>query len=312
MSRLVETLLVAKPHGFCAGVTRAVDTVRQVLKKFPSPVYVKHAIVHNLFVVRGLEQEGAKFVESINQVPAGATVVFSAHGSPPRDFLQAAKKKLNVIDATCPLVAKVHIEARRFAKESYEIIYIGHKDHPEPAGVIGEAPDKTQLVSNKKEAQKVEVKNPNKVALLTQTTLSTDDTAETINILKKRFPKIAFPPREDICFATSNRQIAVKKLASKAKIILVVGSATSSNTQRLKEAAEKAGATCFRIENVSEIDPKWLFGFKEVGLTSGASVPEVLLEEVIQYFKQKGAKVKYLQAVSEKVFFPLPEILGGK
>lgn len=304
----VRTLIIAEPHGFCAGVARAVETVRSALKKFPSPVFVKHAIVHNSYVVGELEKEGARFVESLEAVPVGATVIFSAHGAPPRDFLQAAKKKLNLLDTTCPLVSKVHIEAKKFAGSGYEIIYVGHAGHPEPVGVIGEAPDKIKLISNRQEAQNIQIKNPSKVALLTQTTLSVDDMAKIGNVLKKRFPKIVSPPREDICFATQNRQQAVKKLAKKTKLIIIVGSPTSSNTERLKEVAENAGSVAYRIESVCEINPSWFTGFRQVGLTSGASVPEVLLAEVVDYFKERGAAVKYLSAVSEKVFFPPPKI----
>lgn len=304
----VQTLIIAQPHGFCAGVARAVETVRATLKKFPQPVFVKHAIVHNSYVVGELEKEGARFVESLEAVPVGSTVIFSAHGAPPEDYLAAAKKKLNLLDATCPLVSKVHIEAKKFAEGGYEIIYVGHAGHPEPVGVTGEAPDKIKLISNRQEAQNIQVKNPSKVALLTQTTLSVDETAEIRNILKKRFPKIVSPPREDICFATQNRQQAVKKLAKKTKRIIVVGSSTSSNTERLKEAAENAGSVAYRIENVSEINPSWFSGYKKVGLTSGASVPEILLAEVAEYFKERGAAVEYLQTVSEKVFFPPPKI----
>jgi 4-hydroxy-3-methylbut-2-enyl diphosphate reductase len=304
----VRTLIIAEPHGFCAGVARAVETVRATLKKFPPPVFVKHAIVHNLFVVKQMEKEGAKFVESLDEIPSGVTVIFSAHGAPPADYLCAAKRKLKVIDATCPLVSKVHIEAKKFAEEGYEIIYLGHKGHIEPRGVFGEAPEKIKLISSQKEAQEIKVKNPSKVALLTQTTLSVDDTAEIRDILKRRFPKIVFPPREDICFATQSRQQAVKKLAKKTKRIIVVGSPTSSNTKRLKEAAEKAGSRAYRIENVSEINHAWFAGYRKVGLTSGASVPEVLLAEVVEYFKKRGAAVQYLQVVAEKVFFPPPRI----
>lgn len=299
---------MAQPHGFCAGVARAVETVRAALKKFPPPVFVKHAIVHNFFVLQQLEKEGAKFVESLDEVPEGAAVIFSAHGASPADYLCAAKKKLKVIDATCPLVSKVHIEAKKFAESSNEIVYLGHAGHPEPVGVIGEAPDKIRFISERREAQNIKVKNPHKVAFLTQTTLSVDDTAEIRDILKRRFPKIAFPPREDICFATQNRQQAVKKLAKETKIVIVVGSPTSSNTKRLKEVAEKAGSRAYRIENVGEIRPAWFAGYRKVGLTSGASVPEVLLAEVVEYFKKRGAAVQYLQVVTEKVCFPPPRI----
>jgi 4-hydroxy-3-methylbut-2-enyl diphosphate reductase len=307
----LRKLLLAKPRGFCAGVDRAIDVVHMALELFEAPVYVRREIVHNKHVIQSLAAKGAVFVDEIEQVPSGAVVIFSAHGVSPEVRTQAAEKHLRVIDATCPLVTKVHIEAVRFARESRSIILVGHAGHDEIIGTMGEAPDCTQLVSSVEEAERVRVSDPERVAVTTQTTLGVDDTREIIEVLRRRFPKVATPTSDDICYATQNRQMAVKLLAKEAGVILVLGSENSSNSRRLREVAETSGARAFLIEDAAKIDPAWLDDVECVGITAGASAPEHLVQEVIAYFKAIGVEqIEEIEAVEEKVTFtPPPELV---
>ncbi|MGC9996202.1 MAG: 4-hydroxy-3-methylbut-2-enyl diphosphate reductase [Terriglobia bacterium] len=307
----LRKLLLAKPRGFCAGVDRAIDVVHMALELFEPPVYVRREIVHNKHVIQSLAAKGAVFVDEIEQVPAGAVVIFSAHGVSPEVRTQAAEKHLRVIDATCPLVTKVHIEAVRFARESRSIILVGHAGHDEIIGTMGEAPDCTQLVSSVEEAERVQVSDPERVAVTTQTTLGVDDTREIIEVLRRRFPKVATPTSDDICYATQNRQMAVKLLAQEAGVILVLGSENSSNSRRLREVADMSGVRAFLIEDAAKIDPAWLDDVECVGITAGASAPEHLVQEVIAYFKAIGVEqIEEIEAVEEKVTFtPPPELV---
>ncbi len=301
-------IYLARPRGFCAGVNRAIETVKLALKKYGKPIYVKHAIVHNKYVVKELEKEGAIFVEDINAIPDNSVVVFSAHGSPPKHYEIAKRKNLKVIDATCPLVSKVHKEALEFIKNGYYIIYIGHKNHVEAIGVKGEAPERIDIIETKEEALNY-IPKSDKLALLTQTTLSVDDTKEIIQILKRKFPDIVLPKRDDICYATQNRQDAVKKIAKLCELVLVIGSEESSNSNRLKEVAQKSGAKAYLIENYKYIQDEWLVNVKNVGITSGASTPEILVQEVINYLLDKGGEeVIEIENAIEKIMFKLPEI----
>ena len=306
---MVERLILIKPRGFCAGVVRAVDIVKICLEKFNAPIYVRHAIVHNKHVIKELEKLGAIFVESLDKVPDGAKVVLSAHGSPPSLYQEAIKKNLQVVDAVCPLVTKVHIEARKFASQGYTILLVGHSGHVEIVGTSGEAPDKTILIETIEDAENVKVSDPEKVAVLTQTTLSIDDTKEIIKILERRFPKLAHPPREDICYATQNRQNAVKELAKQADVILVIGSKISSNSNRLREVAEANGVKSYLFDDLSELQDSWIKDAKIIGLTAGASAPEYLVNEVVNRFKNMGVEIEELETVKENVFFPLPQML---
>ena len=303
-------VLLGSPRGFCAGVDRAIDIVDLALDLYGTPVYVKHEIVHNRFVVDRLRERGAVFVEHVEEIPEGTVAVFSAHGSPPSDYAGARARGLRLIDATCPLVTKVHLEARRYAKEGYTILLIGHRGHVEPIGTAGEAPENTILIETADDARAVAVPNPEKVAYLTQTTLSVDDTRDIIAVLTARFPNIVAPPSADICYATTNRQQAVKEIARDAEVVFVVGSKNSSNSNRLREVAEVSGARAYRIDRVSEIDPAWLAGVETVGVTAGASAPEVLVDEVLQFLKGHGGeRVEEVVAVPEHVRFPLPQEL---
>ncbi|HXK62162.1 MAG TPA: 4-hydroxy-3-methylbut-2-enyl diphosphate reductase [Acidobacteriota bacterium] len=303
---MVKKVILASPRGFCAGVVRAIDTVNLALDAFPKPVYVRKEIVHNPYVVEELRQKGAVFVETLDEVPEGRTVVFSAHGVAPEVWKEARARKLNVIDATCPLVTKVHMEALRYARAGFTIILIGHKGHDEVIGTMGEAPDHILLVSSVQEVEEIEVPNPEKVAYLTQTTLSLEDTREIIQALRARFPAVQGPPSEDICYATQNRQMAVRQLAEKAELILVVGAANSSNSNRLVEEAQKAGAVSYLINDVHSIRTEWLQQVETVGLTSGASAPEVLVDQVLDYFRGQGAEIETLVTRTENVQFSLP------
>jgi len=274
-------------------------------------VYVRREIVHNKYVIQSLAAKGAVFVDEIEQVPAGAVVIFSAHGVSPEVRTRAAEKHLRVIDATCPLVTKVHTEAVRFSKESRSIILVGHAGHDEIIGTMGEAPDCTHLVSSVEEAERVQVSDPERVAVTTQTTLGVDDTREIIEVLRRRFPKVVTPTSDDICYATQNRQMAVKLLAKEAGVILVLGSENSSNSRRLREVAEMSGARAFLIEDAEKIDPAWLDDVECVGITAGASAPEHLVQEVIAYFQARGVEqIEEIEAVEEKVTFtPPPELV---
>ncbi|HLN58952.1 MAG TPA: 4-hydroxy-3-methylbut-2-enyl diphosphate reductase [Thermoanaerobaculia bacterium] len=302
-----KTILLASPRGFCAGVVRAIDIVDLALECFGTPLFVRREIVHNLHVVRGFEERGVTFVEELEEVPDGATVVFSAHGVSPSVRAAAAARGLKILDATCPLVTKVHLEAVRFARLGYRIILIGHPGHEEVEGTTGEAPDRITLVSSVEDAVRVPVEDPDHVAFITQTTLSVEDTRPIIEALKRRFPAIRSPGRDDICYATQNRQLAVRALAKEAPVILVVGSKNSSNSRRLVEEAELAGARAHLVDDVSQIRPQWLAGVATVGLTSGASAPEFLVQEILAHLRALlGAQVREVLTVREEVFFPLP------
>jgi len=303
--------LLAKPRGFCAGVDRAIDVVHIALEHFQGPIYVRREIVHNKHVIRSLTAKGAVFVDEIDEVPAGAVVIFSAHGVSPAVRAQAEAKNLHVIDATCPLVTKVHTEAIRFAKEDRSIILVGHAGHDEIVGTMGEAPEHTQLVGSVEEAEKVQVPDPERVAVTTQTTLGVDDTREIIDVLRRRFPKLVSPSSDDICYATQNRQWAVRLLTEEAGVILVLGSENSSNSKRLREVAEISGARAYLIEDATKIDPAWLEEVQCVGITAGASAPEHLVQEVIAYFKGLGVEeVEEIEAMEERVTFNLPPELA--
>lgn len=306
-------IFLIKPRGFCAGVARAIDTVNLALKKFEPPVYVRHAIVHNQHVIDDLKERGAVFVEKLKAVPKGSRVIFSAHGVSPAVRQEAEKRNLEVIDATCPLVSKVHLEAIRYAKQGYTIILVGHKGHVELEGTAGEVPDKTIIIEEKEEVKTLQVPDPSKVIVLTQTTLSVDDTKEIIAALKKKFPEIIEPPKGDICYATQNRQDAVKKLAEFCDIVLVVGDPTSSNSNRLKEVAKRKGIEAYLIKDKSEIDPDWLNGAKAVGITASASAPEYLVGQVVEFLQKQGAeKVEEIENKKENTRFPLPSKITKK
>ncbi len=306
---MINKLVLASPRGFCAGVVRAIDVVRIALEVCPPPIYVRKQIIHNAYVVEELRREGARFVDSLDQVPSGRTVIFSAHGVSPQVWADARSRSLNVIDATCPLVTKVHVEAIRYSKRGHTIVLIGHEGHEEVVGTMGEAPDAIVLVSTVEDVQELEVSDPGKIAYLTQTTLSLEDTKEIIAALRQRFPLIQGPPSEDICYATQNRQLAVRELAAVTDLILVVGASNSSNSNRLVEEAIASGVPSHLISDVSKIRQEWLRGVQTVGLTSGASAPEILVEEVVQYFKHRGAIVEDLVTREENVHFALPREL---
>jgi 4-hydroxy-3-methylbut-2-enyl diphosphate reductase len=306
----VERVLLAAPRGYCAGVDRAVETVERALQKFGAPIYVRKQIVHNLPVVRDLESKGAIFVEELDEVPSGATAILSAHGVAPEVYQQARARGLRVIDATCPLVTKVHNEAKKFARDGYHIVLIGHEGHEEVVGTMGEAPASITLIGSPDEADELAIPADEKVAYLSQTTLSVDETSEVIERLRVQFPVIQGPPREDICYATQNRQTAVKVLAEKADVVLVIGSDNSSNSNRLAEVARARGARSYLIDDESEIDESWFEGATTVGITSGASAPEWLVERVIGYFRDRGVSdVEEVRVVEEDVHFGLPKEL---
>jgi 4-hydroxy-3-methylbut-2-enyl diphosphate reductase len=303
---MVNKVILAAPRGFCAGVVRAIDIVKLALQVYPTPIYVRKEIVHNQHVVNNLREQGVVFVESLLEVPAGRTVIFSAHGVSPEVRADGRSRKLHVIDATCPLVTKVHLEAARYAQEDFTIILIGHTGHDEVIGTMGVAPERMLLVTCVEDVADLEVPDPEKLVYLTQTTLSLEDTRGILSALKSRFPSIQGPPSEDICYATQNRQMAVRELAGKADLILVVGSKNSSNSNRLVEEARKAGVASHLIEDVSAILPDWLSGVSNVGVTSGASAPEVLVDEVVDHFTSLGASVEELVTRTESVQFALP------
>jgi 4-hydroxy-3-methylbut-2-enyl diphosphate reductase len=306
----VERVLLAAPRGYCAGVDRAVETVERALVKFGAPIYVRKQIVHNLPVVRDLESKGAVFVEELAEVPSGATVILSAHGVAPEVYEQARARDLRVIDATCPLVTKVHNEAKKFARDGYHIVLIGHEGHEEVVGTMGEAPASITLIGSPDEADSLPLPAEEKVAYLSQTTLSVDETNDVIDRLRGRFPVIQGPPREDICYATQNRQTAVKVLAEKADVVLVIGSDNSSNSNRLAEVAAARGAASYLIDDETEIQDSWFEGARTVGITSGASAPEWLVERVIGYFRARGVNdVEEVRVVEEDVHFALPKEL---
>ncbi len=302
-----KRVLLLKPRGFCAGVVRAIDIVRIALETFGAPIYVRKEIVHNRFVVNELAEKGAIFVDDIHQVPEGARVIYSAHGVSPAVREQSTERKLKVIDATCPLVTKVHVEAVKFAQQGYSLVLIGHRDHDEIEGTLGEAPDVTQVVSSVAEVRTLEVPDPEHVAYLTQTTLSLDESRDIIQALKLKFPKIVGPHSQDICYATENRQVAVKNVAHSADLVLVVGSNNSSNSNRLVEVSRNLGTQGHLIDNADAIDPEWLEGVRNVAVTAGASAPEILVEGVIEYLKRNGFRtVEEVEVMPENVRFGLP------
>jgi 4-hydroxy-3-methylbut-2-en-1-yl diphosphate reductase len=302
-----KTLLLLKPRGFCAGVVRAIDIVRIALETFGAPIYVRKEIVHNRFVVEELQQKGAIFVDEIEEVPSGERVIYSAHGVSPEVRAASKTRKLRVIDATCPLVTKVHVEAVKFAKEGYSLVLIGHRDHDEVIGTLGEAPDVTQVVGSVEEVETLHVPDPNRVAYLTQTTLSLDETRDIIAALKAKYPNIKGPAAQDICYATENRQTAVKQTSSKVDLLLVVGSDNSSNSKRLVEVARTLGTNSHLIENFQAIEASWLDGVKTVALTAGASAPEVLVEKVVEFLMGNGfTNLQEVEVMPENVRFGLP------
>lgn len=309
--RAGKRVLLAAPRGYCAGVDRAVIAVEKALEQYGSPVYVRHEIVHNKYVVRTLEKKGAIFVEETAEVPEGSIVMFSAHGVAPVVHEEAAERKLATIDATCPLVTKVHKEAVRFAEEDYDILLIGHDGHEEVIGTSGEAPDHITLVDGPGDVANVEVRDESKVVWLSQTTLSVDETMETVDALKDKFPQLMSPPSDDICYATQNRQIAVKQMGADSDLVIVVGSKNSSNSVRLVEVALGAGARASHlVDGAEEIDEAWLDGVSTVGVTSGASVPEVLVEGVLEWLSQRGFEdVEIVKAAEESITFSLPKEL---
>jgi 4-hydroxy-3-methylbut-2-enyl diphosphate reductase len=304
-------VLVAKPRGYCAGVDRAVVTVEKALDTYGAPVYVRKEIVHNRYVVDRLSERGAIFVDETDEVPEGAIVVFSAHGVSPAVRDQATDRQLRTIDATCPLVTKVHQEVKRYAREDYDILLIGHAGHEEVDGTTGEAPERVQLVDKAEDVDKVEIRDPSKVIWLSQTTLSVDETMERVDQLRDRFPGLQSPPSDDICYATQNRQVAVKAMAAECDLVLVVGSQNSSNSKRLVEVALQAGArTSYLIDYASEIDETWLTDVATVGVTSGASVPELLVQEVLAFLAERGwSDVQEVTTANEKIAFALPREL---
>jgi 4-hydroxy-3-methylbut-2-en-1-yl diphosphate reductase len=304
----LERVLLAAPRGWCAGVDRAVDIVERALDLYGPPIYVRKQIVHNRHVVEGLEGRGAIFVDEVDEVPPGSRCVLSAHGSAPTVYATAEERNLDLIDATCPLVTKVHVEAIRFAKRERTIVLIGHAGHEEVEGTMGQAPERTILVQDVAEAEEVDIPDPDNVSYITQTTLSVDDTKAIVEMLQRRFPNIKAPTKSDICYATTNRQAAVKILARDAPLVLVIGAPNSSNSLRMVEVAKQLGAQSHLIEDESQIDPRWLDGIEVVGLSSSASAPEWIVESVLDYLKRFGpAAVDEVRVVEEDVRFPLPK-----
>jgi len=303
----VEKVILAKPRGFCAGVEMAVETVERALQRHGPPIYVFHEIIHNQHVVGEFTRRGVRFVQSLDEVPAGAKLIFSAHGVSPAVWQQAKEKRLElVIDATCPLVEKVHREVRKFAAQGYSIILVGHDKHDEIVGTSGEAPDRIRVVANVEEARALRIPDLDKVVALTQTTLSVDDTREIIDVLKARFPRLVTPAKEDICYATQNRQDAVKQLAKEVDLVLVIGSRNSENSNQLCRVARLYGAQAFLINNHHDIESNWLQDISQIGITSGASVPEQLVQETAEFFRRQGAEIAHLGFVEENVHFTLP------
>ena len=308
-----QEVLLAEPRGFCAGVDRAIEIVERALLKFGAPIYVRHEIVHNTYVVNDLKARGAVFIEDLAEVPPGATLVFSAHGVSQAVRKEAAERGFQVFDATCPLVTKVHVEVAKLRKEGYEFIMIGHKGHPEVEGTMGQLSDGIYLVEEAADVPHVRVKDPSKLAVGTQTTLSVDDAAEILAAVKARFPQVREPKKQDICYATQNRQDAVKVLAPAVDVVIVVGSPTSSNSNRLRELAERLGTPAYMVDSASDLQPEWLAGRPRVGLTAGASAPDVLVQAVIARLKELGSvSVRHMPGVKETTEFPLPKGLGDK
>jgi 4-hydroxy-3-methylbut-2-enyl diphosphate reductase len=308
-------VVLASPRGFCAGVDRAIDIVERALEVFGAPIYVRHEVVHNKFVVDGLRDKGAIFVEELDEVPDAATVIFSAHGVSKAVVDEAARRGLKVFDATCPLVTKVHLEVSRFSQDGRECILIGHAGHPEVEGTMGQFDEsrggKMYLVESVEDVEQLQVNNPDKLSFVTQTTLSMDDTATIIDTLRNKFPKIEGPKKDDICYATQNRQDAVKQLAQQCDVVLVVGSPNSSNSNRLREVAERLGTPAYLIDDASEVKKEWLAGKQRIGITAGASAPEVLVAEVVNKLMEWGAKTtNHLVTTEERIVFSLPKILA--
>jgi 4-hydroxy-3-methylbut-2-en-1-yl diphosphate reductase len=307
MTNAPRRVLLAAPRGYCAGVDRAVVTVERALERYGPPVYVRKEIVHNKHVVEQLTQRGAIFVDQETEVPEGELVVFSAHGVAPSVHENAERRRLRTIDATCPLVTKVHVEARKFAADGYTIVLIGHEGHEEVEGTTGEAPDSIVLVQTEADVDELEVDDPDRVAFITQTTLSVDETTAIIERLKQKFPNITGPKTDDICYATTNRQLAVKQLARECDLVLVIGSTNSSNSNRLVEVAREHGAASYLIDNSLQVEEPWLDGVETVGITSGASAPEELVAQLVDFFRERGAEdVSELRTVDEDVRFMLP------
>ena len=308
---MTPTILLANPRGFCAGVDRAIAIVERALEKFGAPIYVRHEVVHNTFVVNDLKAKGAIFVEELAEVPAGATVIFSAHGVSQAVRAEAEARGLNVFDATCPLVTKVHVEVSKMRDKGFEIVMIGHKGHPEVEGTLGQSNGGMYLVETPEDVATLHVNEPDKLAYVTQTTLSVDDAARVVDALRARFPAIVGPKKDDICYATQNRQDAVKALAPQCDAVIVVGSPTSSNSNRLREVAQNLGVPAYMVDNASEIDPQWLTGKQHIGVTAGASAPEILVQDVIALLTRSGAgQVTHLKGAEENVGFPLPKGLA--
>ncbi len=309
----VEDVVLAEPRGFCAGVDRAIEIVERALIRFGAPIYVRHEIVHNTYVVDDLKKKGAIFIEDLAEVPPGATLVFSAHGVSQAVRIEAAERGFSVFDATCPLVTKVHVEVAKLAREGYEFIMIGHKGHPEVEGTMGQLDHGIYLVEDVADVARVEIPPGQKLAVVTQTTLSVDDAAEILDAVKRRFPEVREPKQQDICYATQNRQDAVKVLAPGVDVLVVVGSPSSSNSNRLRELAERLGADAYMVDAPSDLKHEWFEGKRRVGVTAGASAPEILVQQVVERLRALGAvSVRSLPGAVETVHFPLPKGLGDK
>lgn len=305
---MLDEIILAEPRGFCAGVDRAIEIVERALHKFGAPIYVRHEIVHNTYVVNDLKAKGAIFIEELDEVPPGATLVFSAHGVSKAVQQEAAKRGFHVFDATCPLVTKVHVEVAKLHKDGYEFIMIGHKGHPEVEGTMGQLESGIHLVEDVADVARVQPTQTDKLAVVTQTTLSVDDAADILAAVKARFPKVREPKQQDICYATQNRQDAVKVLSPQVDIVIVVGSPTSSNSNRLREVAQKLGTTSYMVDNAEELKPEWFEGKHRVGLTAGASAPSILVRQVVDRIKEFGAvSVRKMEGIKETVKFPLPK-----
>ena len=305
---MTRDVVLAQPRGFCAGVDRAIDIVEHALTKFGAPIYVRHEIVHNTYVVDDLKQKGAIFIEDLNDVPPGATLVFSAHGVSKAIQAEAKARGFSIFDATCPLVTKVHVEVAKLAKEGYEFLMIGHKGHPEVEGTMGQLNSGIHLVEDEADVATVQPAQTHKLAVVTQTTLSVDDAASIMRAIKARFPSVREPKQQDICYATQNRQDAVKVMAGKVDVVIVVGSPTSSNSNRLRELAERLGTPAYMVDNPADLNPEWVHDCQRVGLTAGASAPEILVQEVIARLKLLGAlSVQTMSGVEETIQFPMPK-----
>ncbi|WP_298232649.1 4-hydroxy-3-methylbut-2-enyl diphosphate reductase [uncultured Azohydromonas sp.] len=309
----VQEVVLAQPRGFCAGVDRAIEIVERALARFGAPIYVRHEIVHNTYVVSDLRAKGAIFIEDLSEVPPGATLVFSAHGVSQAVRREAAERGFQLFDATCPLVTKVHVEVAKLAREGFEFIMIGHKGHPEVEGTMGQLDGGIHLVEDVEDVARVQVKDPSRLAVVTQTTLSVDDAAEIHAAVRARFPQVRQPKKQDICYATQNRQDAVKLLAPTVDVLIVVGSPTSSNSNRLRELAQRLGTPAYMVDAAADLQPQWFKEGARVGLTAGASAPDILVQQVIQRLRELGAlSVRRMAGVEEHIRFPLPKGLGDR